>query len=76
MELLGLAGLVGVCVLFTVVLAQALWTSGDAVRQVDSVRSGRSWATLSYGFFLLIVVDLIVLALFLKNLKRAQKRSK
>ena len=70
-DLLGLAVVAGVCVLFTVLLTRALWISGDSVGEVETVRSGRSWGTVSYALFILIVFDLIVLAAFLKSLKQA-----
>ena len=76
MDLLGLAGVAGVCFVLTALVASALWTSGDSVREISDDRSGRSWESRSYVLLLLIVFDLLLLTAFFKTWKQARKRAK
>lgn len=71
-----MAGVALVCFLLTALMAWVLWSSGDSVREISGVQSGRSWGTNGYLLLLLIVFDLLVLAAFFKSLKQARKRSK
>lgn len=64
----------GFFMLLTVLVARKLWISGDVVWDTRGARSVRSVTSLGYVLFLLVVLDVVFLAAFIGDWRRARKR--